>query len=182
MRPLKHLLFGIFFAIISLFLFPKIGFLGFFIILLSNFLIDVDHYLFYAIKNKNWNLKKAYFWHVKNGEKILSFPKKKRKEFHEGLYFLHGIEFLTFLFFFYSISNSLLFVFVFIGFAFHLVLDSVFEINLKGKLSRFSLIYDFSNFDKLEHIWDAKLLKSWILINNKNKRRFNLIWKQKNNQ
>lgn len=142
MFPIKHLIFGLIFSIILLLVFPQITILGFLIIFISAVLIDIDHYLYYIYKKKDFNLKKSYNWFVNNGKKFLSLSKKQRNKSYLGFCFLHGVEILS-LFFILGIFISRYFFFIFIGFAFHLILDFIIEIVYFGRTDKIALIYSF---------------------------------------
>ncbi len=148
MYPKQHIIFGIIFSASLFFLFPQIGLIGFFIVFLSSFLIDVDHYLYSVYKKKDLSLKNAYNWFTKNKKIFLSLPRKQRNGFYRGFYFLHGIEVLIILFLFSFFSKY--FFFIFIGVAFHLLLDSVDQTIDWDRIDKFSLIYDFIKFKKLK--------------------------------
>ena len=89
MYPKQHLILGVVFASLLFFLFPKVGIIGFFLISFSAVLIDVDHYLYYVYRKKDWSLKKAFHWHVTQGNKLLFLPREKRKNIFLGFFFLH---------------------------------------------------------------------------------------------
>ena len=148
MLPSKHFIFGLIFAGFLYLIFPKIGLIGFLIILSSTVLIDVDHYLYYVYKKKDLSLKNAYKWFIKKRKKFLCLPKNQRNKFYRGFYFLHGIEVLIILFFLIFFSKY--FFFIFIGFAFHLLLDSVDQTIYWDRIDKFSLVYDFFKFKKLK--------------------------------
>ncbi|MBI2043137.1 hypothetical protein HYT25_01995, partial [Candidatus Pacearchaeota archaeon] len=93
MYPRQHLVLGILFSLILFVNFPQIGFAGFFIVILSTFLIDVDHYIFYAAKKRDLNLKRAYSWFVKFIEKRKKLSTKERKKYKHHILIFHGIEF-----------------------------------------------------------------------------------------
>ncbi|MBU2562307.1 MAG: hypothetical protein KKF68_01460 [Nanoarchaeota archaeon] len=152
MRPLTHFILGTFFALVLLVLLPKINLIGAVIICLLSVLIDVDHYLYYAYKKRDLSLKNAHNYFVIKGKKINDLPKNQRKNFYTGFYFLHGIEILIILFFLSRISTY--FLYVLIGFAFHLVLDISYCIVLRRRVERFSIIYDFIIHKKLKLICD----------------------------
>lgn len=121
MYPSQHLVLGIIFSAIVLFLFPQIGFLGFLLIVLSTFFIDVDHYIYYAYRKRDFNLRNAYNHYIKNIKKLMSMPKKERKNYKKPIFIFHGIEFwilLLIISFFYKII-----FFIFIGVMFHMLLD-----------------------------------------------------------
>ena len=148
MLPKQHIIFGLIFAGFLYLIFPKIGLLGFLIIFLSSFLIDVDHYLYYVYKKKDLSLKYAHSWFIKKKKKFLDLTRKKRNKVYCGVYFLHGIEVLIVLFLLTSFSKY--FFFVFMGFAFHLLLDSVDQTIYWDRVDKFSLVYDFFKFKKLK--------------------------------
>jgi len=127
MKPLFHLFFGILFVLILLSIFPQIGFIGFFLIILSTVLIDVDHYLYYVYKKNDLSLKNAYNWYIKNGKKYHTLPKDKQKNIYFGICFLHGIEAIIILFAFSFYFTFLLFIII--GFIFHQLLDLIELIN-----------------------------------------------------
>lgn len=151
MLPRQHLIFGIIFSTICLIIFPQIGFIGFFIIIISTVLIDIDHYLYFVYKKKSWNLKHAYDWFIETGKKFYALPKEERDKFYLGLCFLHGIEIL-FILSILGIFISKYFLFIFIGFSFHLFLDVVYQISQKKRITKISLVHDFLKFRKLKLI------------------------------
>lgn len=118
MLPKWHILFG---AIFSLFLYFFLGmsFVNSSIVFLASVLIDFDHCIFYFFRTKDFNLKRAYFWHK-------NLPKN-----HKPLtQIFHVIEFLLLIFilsFFYEF-----FLFVFIGLIFHSIVDLAEMLNRKS--------------------------------------------------
>lgn len=151
MYPKHHLIFGILFALILFFFFPKISITGFAIIILSTFLIDIDHYAYYVCKKNDWNLKNAYKWFIEHEKTFSSLSRKKREEFYSGICFLHGAEILVVLFLL-IIFTSRLFLFIFIGLAFHLLLDIVYGVIYIDRIDKFSIVHDFLKFKKLKFI------------------------------
>ena len=151
MLPQQHLIFGILFSAILLMLFPQLGLNGFFVIILSTVLIDMDHYVYLIYKKKDLNLKNAYNWVIEAGKKFYSLPKTERDKFYLGFYFLHGIEIL-FVLSVLGIFISKYFLFIFIGFSFHLLLDVIYQITRKRKITKVSLVHDFLKFRKLKLI------------------------------
>lgn len=147
MLPSKHFIFGLMFVGFLYFIFPKITFIGFLIILSSTVLIDVDHYIYYIYKKKSFNLKNAYKWFIQIEKKLLSLPWKQRNKFQTGFCFLHGIEVL-FVLLILGIFISKYFLFVFVGFAFHLLLDSIHQTIYWDRISKVSLINDYLKFRK----------------------------------
>ena len=80
MYPKYHFFLGLLFSLLSWFLFPQINLVGFIIILLSSILIDVDHYLFFILVKKDFNLKKAHIWFDKKCQAYYKMPKPERKQ------------------------------------------------------------------------------------------------------
>lgn len=154
MYPSKHIIFGILFSGICYLLFPKIEIIGASIIFLSTVLIDVDHYIYYIYKKKDFNLKNAYNWFIKSVNKFLSLPIKQRNNVYTAFCFLHGIEILLLLLILTSFSKY--FFFILIGFSFHLLLDYINEIPQKNRIDKLSLIYDHFKFKKLKNIENVK--------------------------
>jgi len=149
MHPKLHFLIGVFFVIFFHFIFPQITFLNLLIILFSSVLIDVDHYFYYIIKKRDFNLFKCYEWYKEGVKKTHHLPIKERKKIYTGFYMFHGIEPLIILFLL-GISVSQFFFFIFIGFSFHLLLDIPSEIVIKGTFQKISLIYNYTQFKKLK--------------------------------
>ena len=156
MLPKYHLILGILFSGFLFYFFPKIGLIGFIIIILSSFLIDIDHYLYYAYKKKSWNLKKAYKWFIEKRKKLFSLPKIQRKRFYMGFCLFHNVEILIILFFLGRFL-SIYFYCILLGFFFHLFLDIIYQLNYIGKVDKFSFIYDLFKFKKLKFIEDKEL-------------------------
>lgn len=154
MLPKHHLILGFVFSLILLILFPQIGLFGFFIIFLSSFLIDIDHYLYYLIRKKDFNLKNAFNWFINNETKYFSLPISKRKRIHPPLCFMHTFEFLLIILILIRYSN--IFLFLLIGFVFHLFLDIAFSMYRNSQSHDFSVIYHYLNiqFKKLKSIED----------------------------
>jgi len=140
MYPIQHFSLGIIFTLILFFIFPQIGLIGFFLIVTSTVLIDVDHYLYYVFKKRDISLKNAYKWFI-----------QRRKRFSQIFYFLHGVEVLIILFIL-GIFVSKYFLFVFMGFSFHLFLDTIYQIIQNERIDKFSLVYDFFKFRRLKFI------------------------------
>ena len=59
-----HVLLGAIFTFLIWLIWPQVGITGVVLIFLSSFLIDVDHYVFYALGNHDWNLKNASNWFI----------------------------------------------------------------------------------------------------------------------
>ena len=128
MYPRYHILIGFLVSASVYLIFPGVGLAGFLIIFLSSFLIDVDHYVYYLFSKKDWSLKNALLTCKKIDKKSRLVPKKDRKNFYSGLYFLHGSEAIIILVVLSFFSN--IFLFVLIGFLIHQVLDMIELITL----------------------------------------------------
>ncbi len=152
MYPSKHIALGLIFSILLFFIYPWIGVISVSLIFLSSFLIDVDHYLYYVHKKKDWNFKRAYDWNIQMCKKFEDLPKEKRKDIYTIFCFLHGVEILAILFLLGTLISNYSF-FIFLGVLFHLLLDifqdAVFPI---GRIDKVSIIYDFLKFNKLKFI------------------------------
>ena len=111
MLPKWHILFGAIFSLI-LYFFLNISLFNSSIVFLASVLIDVDHYLLYIYRRKNFSLKNAYLIH-----------KKTSKNHKPMLHLFHTIEFLILILIF-SFFNSF-FLFILIGMLFHSFFDLV---------------------------------------------------------
>lgn len=117
MLPKWHLLFGL---ALSLILFPFLGW-HVLILLAATVLIDFDHYLIYAIKKKDINLKNAYAY-------LKKLEEKQRNPNFKGKYIFllcifHTYEFLFILLVIAFLNKFILLVFL--GFIFHMVIDII---------------------------------------------------------
>jgi len=144
MLPKHHFLLGLVFSFIILLIFPQIRFMGALLILLSSFLIDVDHYIYYVCKKRDLNLRRAYLWFIERDKKILKLNKEQRINVSEIFCFLHGAEMLIILYLL-GIFVHQYFLFVFIGITFHIFLDVLNTILYSTSFARFSLLYTFLN-------------------------------------
>jgi len=153
MLPKSHFLLGVVAAIVLYFGF-EIGILGCLVFLIATIGIDVDHYLYYAYRKKDWNLRKAATWFIEKGEVFMKMSKKKRSGIYSGFWFLHGIEVvvLTWLVGYFIWE---LFYFVSAGFLFHLILDWIHQLSWRGRLDKFSIVYDYFKYNKLKFIDDV---------------------------
>jgi hypothetical protein len=154
MLPHRHIILGAIFSCLVLVLFPQIGIPGFLIIFFSSFLIDVDHYIYYFFKKKDLHPVRAVKWFFENRKIFLNYSVEKRKEFYTGIYFLHGIEILVVLGLLIFVSEY--FLYVLIGFLFHLFLDLIETLSKKNKLTKISLISDFLNSKKLRPVEEER--------------------------
>lgn len=151
MLPKYHIILGFIFSLILYLIFPNMALIGAGIIFLSSFLIDMDHYIYYAIKKGNINPLKSIKYFMTKRKKLSNMNIEKRKEFYSGFCFLHGIEILTILFLL-GIFVSKFFLLIFIGFTFHIFLDLLEEIHKNLRLDKISMIYDWFKFKKLKFL------------------------------
>lgn len=155
MNPTKHIILGLLFSFTILIIFPKIKIIGFFVIFLSSFLIDADHYIYYFYNKKKFNLLNAYKEFIKKKKEIKKIPKEKRKEYYGGIFIFHGIEIVILLLLLSYFS--LYFLYIAIGFSFHLFLDIIYGIYFIKRFDRFSLIWDIYKRKKLKILNYQKL-------------------------
>ena len=118
MLPREHTILGI---IAAALFYPIFG-INAWMIAATAVLIDVDHYLFYAIKKRDFSYAGAYSWHVEQEIKAKRMARKgirKRGPFH----IFHTIEFHLLLLLL-SFRNTIFF-YAFAGFVFHSAVDFV---------------------------------------------------------
>ena len=119
----RHIIIGALVAIILHLFFPAITWTYSLIIFLSSVLIDVDHYVYYAVLKKDINFKRSYNWFMENREKAKKLKLTNSKNYQEAIFFLHGVEFMFILIL--LIFTSRLFAYVLIGIIIHMLLDFV---------------------------------------------------------
>jgi len=144
MLPKYHIIFGFLFSLILFLIFPFISLLGFLIIFFSSVLIDVDHYLFYVFKNRIFSINKAYNYFFEKRRKLLAkgLKEKSVNQANPLMYIFHGIEVLL-IFFILGLFVNKIFLFIFMGFSFHLFLDVLEQIYYGFRIAKISLLYDF---------------------------------------
>ena len=142
MLPKYHIVLGFLFSLSLFIFFPFIGLLGFLIIFVSSVLIDADIYLYYVFTKKNFNLINAIKYYSEKRKKALLLPREKRVQGKRIMRFFHGIEVLL-IFFILGIFINKIFLFIFIGFGFHLFLDVAEQIYYGFRISKISAVYDF---------------------------------------
>jgi len=129
MLPKYHILLGFLFTIL-LKLATDLDNVALGIIFLSTFLIDVDHYLIYVLRKKDFDFDNAYDW-------FIELEKKDKKL--KFLYVFHTLEFfimILILGLYFDFFN-----YVLIGFLFHLSFDIVKAIAIKRWNRYSSIIY-----------------------------------------
>lgn len=119
------------------------------IIFLSSWLIDIDHYFWYATEAKDKNPINAIKWYMESIPKWFRMTPNERNEFKRGIFVFHGLFFIILL-----ILLSLYYQFffwVFIGVIIHMVADWINLIYLKEPLYN-------------------KIFPTYVMIRNKNKK------------
>ena len=86
-------------------------------------------------------------------EKFFALPKQKRKEYYGGFFIFHGFEILLLLAIL-SFLISPLFLFLIAGFAFHLFLDLISDLQLGTSSYKLSLAYNLYKSKKMKHFKD----------------------------
>lgn len=116
MDIIKHLTAGI---ILSLIFYPLFGnYVS--IIFLSSFLFDVDHYIEYIIRKKDFSLIKAY----KEAQELNKIQKSLKRIFiNDVLHIFHAIEFIIIIGILSFFSKP--FLMILIGLLFHNLLDII---------------------------------------------------------
>ncbi|PIN77163.1 hypothetical protein COV15_02885 [Candidatus Woesearchaeota archaeon CG10_big_fil_rev_8_21_14_0_10_34_12] len=139
MLPKSHIVLGAIFSLV-LFYFFHFTFSQISLVFLASVLIDFDHFLFYFSRNKNLNLKKAYYWH-----KAIIYDHKPIVQTFHTVEFLILILLLSFIW--------KLFIFVFIGMIFHSAVDIIDIYSKVHKLSprEFFLTRYFLTTDKTRY-------------------------------
>jgi len=141
MLPKYHILLGFTLSIL-LYSFSLITLPQATLIFLSSFLIDIDHYLFYVKKKKDYNLKNAVIWF-----KETLFLKKHKPM----LVVFHTIEFIVLIAILSLYFKAL--IFILIGLLFHSITDLFYFIYLGFfNVREYSLIrYLVSNKNNYYH-------------------------------
>ena len=126
-----HILIGFVVSYILVYFFNLTLFAGI-IIFISSWIIDGDHYLWYAIETKDWNPINAIKWYEKSIPKWFSMPLKEKEKFKRGVFICHGILFwiiLATLSFIHKI-----FLWILIGVGIHMIADFIDNIKTKEPL------------------------------------------------
>ena len=117
-----HFLFGFIIPYILVYFFNLPLFAGI-IIFISSWIIDIDHYPWYALETKDWNPINAIKWYLKSIPKYLVMSINERKKFRHGIFICHSLLFwmiLTILSFIH-----IFFLWVLIGIAIHMAADLI---------------------------------------------------------
>ncbi len=155
MYPSQHLFLGILFGVLLFSIWSNyFGISGMIIVIASSVLIDVDHYLYIAIKKKQFNFFKVKKWFPVAKKKLFELNSERRNNAYTGWWFLHGVEFMS-IFLLLGLFLSKYFLFVFYGLFFHHILDYLHEHDYHyDRYDKISSIYDFLKFRKMEFIDD----------------------------
>lgn len=141
MHITHHLILGL---IISILFYPIVG-LNFVIIFLASTVIDIDHYLSYIIRFKNWDYTTAYRYHMDRHNDYI----KSKGTLKQGktLCFFHTMEVLGIFFIAAFYSNFILLISL--GLLIHIIFDILsytsfyFRNGFGWYGRRISLIFDF---------------------------------------
>ena len=104
--------------ILTLILFPFFSYYSLLVFALG-FFIDVDHYLYDLIRNKNFDLIEVYRMHM-DGDWIAK----------DQLHVFHTIEFISLFILITLLSRNIYLLLLGMGFVLHLILDYIYTINL----------------------------------------------------
>lgn len=139
MLPGTHILAGFVFAYILVYFFSFSLTAGL-IIFLASVLIDLDHYIIYTRRTKDYNLLKAYNYWISRSRKWRKLTREQKAEYKITHFFFHGIEFIILLIILSFISN--IFYYILIGTLFHMLIDyfSIFALKDPPYI-KFSQIY-----------------------------------------
>jgi|GEM_PF-3522065 hypothetical protein len=112
MNLVRHFLITYIMVVIFFTIMDSFSFVKFFVMILSALLIDVDH-LFYDLPEKRDSVREilAYWW-------------KMADEYKGKFYLFHTVDTLVIVFFLYLYVDTM-FLYVFLGFFFHIAQDSI---------------------------------------------------------
>jgi len=126
MLPRTHILFGAIFTLIVGYVYPGISWFYLVLLFLSSFLIDFDHYIVAANRTKSFSLFRAlHYFRV--------YCEREKRDIAKGIKKKgHFMVFHTFEFHIIVLLLGLFiwkgFLFVFIGMAFHSILDIIYMV------------------------------------------------------
>lgn len=151
MLPKYHIISGILLSL-ALYFLHNLTYLQAFIVFLAAFLIDIDHYLIYVIKKKDFSIRNSMNFFYWKSKEWLKMSVKERKKYKRSIFIFHGIEFWVILFFLYFYVPEILFIAY--GFALHMILDYIdLFIKREPLIVKFSQLYVyFTNKKKKEFI------------------------------
>lgn len=123
MLPSRHIILGFLASLLLLWIYPEFQWWGAVIIFLSSVLIDVDHYLFYTIKHRDFSLSNAYRWFIKHRDVFLKLSPEEREKMERAIIIFHGVECWILL----ALLMLVHYVFglILIGFFIHMIFDFI---------------------------------------------------------
>ena len=130
MYPRWHVLLGAIFTVILWVVFPHISLLNLSLVFLASFLIDFDHYMNAVWKGGSFSLFKS-FEYYKKVEKRIESENKKGVRNRSDFQIFHTFEFHILVLMFGFFWSG--FFFIFIGMAFHSLLD-IFGLAYRDRL------------------------------------------------
>lgn len=125
MYPFKHFLWAYFIGVALMFFYSDFTVLPVVLFILGSTLIDVDHYLYYVYKKKDWSLINAYNWFIQQSLKPQNIVVKNRLTARHILIF-HGIEALAIVLLLGLWIEAARYIFL--GMLLHIILDWVVEV------------------------------------------------------
>lgn len=124
-----HIFYGLLFSL-ALGLIFKLSIVEGVILFLSTFLVDIDHYIWYVTKSKNYNPLVAIKWYIKNSKIYSKKSVKERAKEEKGVFIFHSLFFIILLGLLSYFNRILLFVFL--GLLFHIFLDLI-DLYMRGE-------------------------------------------------
>lgn len=103
------------------------------IIFISSWIIDGDHYLWYALEIREWNPIKIIKWYNKTIWGLYSLTDEEGREYKRGVFILHSIWFWIILAILSFVHQ--LFLWIFIGVIIHMVVDLIVLYNIEGSIT-----------------------------------------------
>lgn len=139
MMPKWHILYGAIFAAILYFI-TDYSLIAVSVVFLASVFIDLDKAILFTLKEKSIN--PVRFWeHGKNGHKRWKSVKNKR-EYKHNIRFFHGLEVFLVLILLSFVHT--VFLWIFLGFFLHVLLDLIHYIeNGEDVFLKLSIIYTF---------------------------------------
>tara|TARA_Y100000310_G_C20063181_1_gene525924 strand:+ start:17 stop:481 length:465 start_codon:yes stop_codon:yes gene_type:complete len=139
-----HVLIGLIVSVILTYLFNLSLFTGT-IIFLASFLIDVDHYFWYAFETKDINPFHAIGWYLASISKWEKLSKKQSLNYKKGVFIFHNWICWIILLILGSIID-LFFIWILMGFIVHIIPDLITLKRSKEPLiQKISLSYVLKN-------------------------------------
>ena len=117
-----HFLFGFVISWILVYFF-NFSLLTGLIIFFSSWIIDGDHYLWYALEMKDWNPIHGIKWYRKITPKWNSLTLKEKRKFKRGIFIFHSLVFWVILIVLSLVHKF--FFWILIGVAIHMVADLI---------------------------------------------------------